>query len=75
MIVEKIGFLKQMLTVITALVITVGAGTVNLYYKGTHDIIFFAGGIAFIGLMIEGIRIIVKIKKTLKQEEEKLCKN
>ena len=67
MITEQIAFLKHMLTVITALVITVGAGTINLYYKNNYDIIFFAGAISFTLLMIEGLRIVIKLKLIIKR--------
>ena len=60
---ERIAYKKHWLTVLTAFIISVGAGTINLYYKGTHDIIFYGGLIVTLGLLIELVRTVIKLEK------------
>ena len=60
---EKIAYKKHYLTILTAFIISVGAGTINLYYKGSHDIIFYIGLVITALLSFELLRTIVILEK------------
>ena len=51
-----------MLTILTALTISIGAGTINLYYKNQFDIIFYAGILGTMLFSIELLRTVLIIK-------------
>ncbi len=60
---EKIAYKKHWLTLLVALVIAVGGGTVNLYYANKHDIIFYTGLVITALLSFELLRTVVMLEK------------
>ena len=64
---ELLNTLRSAFGIIVAIILTISAGLINLYYKGNVDILFYIGALLVIMLVLS-LPIIVKyIVKNIKE--------
>ena len=64
---ELLNTLRAGFGIIVAIILTISAGLINLYYKETIDIIFYIGAI-FVIILVFSLPILVKyIVKNIKE--------